>query len=88
VVRVIHGAAPPDAPSVVSVPMAEGMDLKSHLRALLAEIAVGHYRDQSGHRLTLNAIYLEAWAALELEDTLDQPPSSPLSDGDEPEESP
>ena len=66
--------------------MAEGMDVKSHLRALLAEIAVGHYRDQSGHRLTLNAIYLEAWAALELEDTLEQPPSSPRSGGEGPEE--
>jgi len=66
--------------------MAEPPDLERPLRALLAEIAIGHYRDQLGQRLTLNTAYLEAWAALELIDTLEHRAPPRRSAGDGPEE--
>lgn len=40
------------------------------LRALVAEIAAGDYRDPKGHQLVLNTAYLEAIALLELTDYL------------------
>ena len=40
------------------------------LRGLVAEIAVGDYRDPLKQRLTLNTAYIEAAALLELTDSL------------------
>jgi hypothetical protein len=40
------------------------------LRALVAEIAAGGYRDRLGHQLTHNTAYLQAVAVLAIDDTL------------------
>lgn len=42
------------------------------LRRLVAEIAVGDYRDRLGQTLTLNTAYLKAVATLELNDLLER----------------
>jgi hypothetical protein len=44
------------------------LSLEGALRRLLAEIAVGDYRDRLGQRLTINTAYLEAVTFLELAD--------------------
>lgn len=54
--------------------MAEEQDLSTEgaLRGLLAEVAVGDYRDKVGNALTNNTAFLEAVAALELLDLLER----------------
>ena len=46
------------------------ISLEATLRRLLAEIAVGDYRDGLGHPLTRNTAYIQAVAMLELVDLL------------------
>lgn len=46
------------------------ISLEAALRRLLAEIAMGDYRDKLGHQLVINTAYLEGVATLYLIDTL------------------
>jgi hypothetical protein len=52
------------------------------LRALVAEIAIGDYRDRLGHRLTQNTAYLEALTVLEIREMLEQAGPPDACDGD------
>ena len=46
-------------------------DVLDVLRALVSQIAGSEYRDRFGHRLELNAAYLEAVAILEMRGLLE-----------------
>lgn len=48
--------------------------LETTLRTLVAEIAIGNYRDPLGHQLVLNTAYIEAVAMLELGDAIGAKP--------------
>ena len=58
--------------------MQSAISVEGALRRLLAEIAVGDYRDALRHRLVMNTAYIDAVTILELSDLLgaeqDRPP--------------
>ena len=58
----------------------QSFSYKDALRRLIAEIAVGDYRDPLHQRLTFNTAYIEGAALLQLNDTLDS--GTPLAGGD------
>ena len=63
--------------------MAEPRGVTDTLRELVAEIAVGDYRDPHGHRLTLNTAFLRARTLLQVADLLEQPAPSARSAGED-----